>query len=134
MKKYVIDGIEIKDFRSMACAFADAVNAPDGYFGTDIPSFDDCFFGYVHFEKPCEFIWKDAHIARNALDCKQLEQHWLAFTECEFYGEHAKAMVQAARQGKQTLFEDVVSFIRSVGVRNIHHRVLLTLEIGKITP
>ena len=128
MKRYVVDGSTICDFGSLCHAFAVAVNAPDLYFGRDFPSFDDCFFGYVPFEKPCEFVWTHADVARSALDAAQLEAHWSAFLDCEFYGDHARRMVGLARTGKRTLFDDVIESIRSVGDRNSNHRLVLTLE------
>ena len=57
MKKYIVNGVHIVDFRSMCDAFGTAVSAPNGYFGRDLQTFDDCLFDYVAFVKPCEFFF-----------------------------------------------------------------------------
>ena len=67
MRTYQVDGSSVTDVVSLCSAFAQAVDAPKGYFGRDLQSFDDCLFGGFGLVAPCEIVWEHSAVARQQL-------------------------------------------------------------------
>ena len=138
MKKHIVNGVHIVDFRSMCDAFGTAVSAPNGYFGRDLQTFDDCLFDYVAFVKPCEFVWLDSNIARVVLDYKMLADYChQAMIEADkpnsivlpegrkWITEH----LSLANSENKSMFDVVVEFIESVSTRSSGRvEIALTLQ------
>lgn len=124
---FTIDGEEIDDLAAFFCAMGEAVNGPGGYFGADMTSFDDCLLGRFGLEAPCTIVWKNADISRQVLDSAVLVTRceacleWIARTEnpSDFEGERdwALAMLELAREGQRTMFDELVETIEGTASR-----------------
>ena len=138
MNIYALNGKNITDLQSLFKEFGRAVNAPNGYFGKCMNSFDDCLFGGFGLESPCEIIWNDSEFSKGALNCVALENYCLSVIENSPYlhkegfeegKEWAYATLAAARSGDRTLFDEVVEMIRSVPKRaSWEHKIYLHIR------
>ncbi len=125
MKQYFVDGSKINDFQSLCDAFAPAVSAPNGYFEINLATFDDCFFGHVPLELPCQFVLENVQHAQESLDAKVLEEQCLILEKSEFYEDWSRETLVLARAGKRTMFDEVVESIQSIPERAHGRQVLL---------
>ena len=138
LKQYHVEGSKMHDFRSMCDAFGAAVGAPNSYFGWDLRTFDDCFFGYiVEFETPCEFVWRNSEESKGALDSQMLLDYCL---EGIRESEHPESIIgdeglewlyttlANAENGYRTMFDEIVDGVRSVTERSLG-RVLVKLVL-----
>ena len=117
----------------MCQAFAKAVNAPNDYFGGDLPGFDDILFGGLGIiEYPCEFVWHDSEIARTNLNCEMLIAHCeLLIGDAEWQMisfENGEETIIQARDGKYSMFDSIVNMLTSVNRRS-SGRISLTLTL-----
>ncbi|GAA1137646.1 RNAse (barnase) inhibitor barstar [Kitasatospora gansuensis] len=64
---YHLRGAEITDEPSFYTALADALDAPDGYYGRNLDALADCLRGGYGPEAPFGLVWHDAGQARAAL-------------------------------------------------------------------
>ncbi|WP_144395610.1 barstar family protein [Pleionea sediminis] len=138
MNNYIIDGRNIKDMQSLCGEFASAVNAPDGYFGKNFQSFDDCLFGGFGLEAPCKIVWKYSADSKKHLDCQMLEQYCEDILENnpEFHEpdfEEGKAWcldtLKKAKLGERDFYDEIVDAISSVSERaSFDYKVELVLE------
>ena len=67
MKQYVLDGNKFNTLSGFFTAFGEMVNGNKGYFGKDLHSFDDCFFGGFGLSTPCEIVWKNSDVSKSYL-------------------------------------------------------------------
>lgn len=124
---YVIDGKNIVDFDSLFKEFARAVNAPNGYFGRCLQSFDDCLFGGFGLEAPCKIVWKNSSISRQYLDSIMLEKYYEEIYRKEILEdgsyiteegkEYVIKTIESAKKGEKNMFDEVVEFIMSITER-----------------
>ena len=138
MTKYLIDGTQIIDSSSLCDEFARAVNAPNGYFGKDLQSFDDCLFGGYGLETPCEIVWQASAVTRGHLGSAALLSHCQKLLDESAELETASfkegkdwvvSSIEKARAGELTLFDVFVDSIRSVEERSQGKRkIVLRLE------
>lgn len=63
-----LDGTFVTDYPSFFCALGEAINGPGGYYGFDICSLIDCFYGGFGATAPFTLIWNNHQIARKFLD------------------------------------------------------------------
>ncbi len=138
MNTYILNGRNINSLETLYTEFARSVQAPDGYFGKCFQSFDDCLFGGFGLESPCEIIWNDSEISKQAMDCKALENYcseviknspFLSEEGFEEGKEWAYTTLSAAKSGNRTLFDEVVETINSVPERATwEHKIELLLK------
>lgn len=64
---YHLHGAAITDEPSFYTALADALDAPDGYYGRNLDALADCLRGGYGPEAPFELVWHDAGQARAVL-------------------------------------------------------------------
>ena len=122
-KQYKVDGRQITDLPSLCREFAAAVQAPNGYFGHDLASFDDCLFGGYGLETPCEVVWTDSEVSKRALSCEmlaawcsdQLDQRTYLDDEGRRWLLETKARAQ---QGQRSMFDEVIHAITSMKERS----------------
>lgn len=119
---YTIDGENILDLKSLFSEFARVVNAPDGYFGKCLQSFDDCLFGGFGLEAPCEIIWINSDFSRHYLNDKMLEKYYTDILRKNkfFTKEGRKYIIETidiAKKGKKSMFDEITSIIESVTER-----------------
>ncbi|AQS06650.1 barstar family protein [Clostridium beijerinckii] len=123
MKKiYIINGKNIVDLKSLFSEFARVVNAPGGYFGKCLQSFDDCLFGGFGLEAPCEIIWINSDFSRDYLNDKMLEEYYEdILRKNKILTEEGKKYVietiDSAKKGKKSMFDEVIRLIESVTER-----------------
>jgi RNAse (barnase) inhibitor barstar len=121
MREYEIDGRAIHELEDVFTEFAKAVAAPNGYFGADLQSFDDCLFGGCGLEAPCRIVWKHSADSSTALDSAAFVR-WCdnrLSSESPEGREHdwLTERREAAEAGKASLFAEVVSLIQSASDR-----------------
>lgn len=141
---YVLEGKNIYDLDSFFREFAKAVNAPNGYFGRGLMQFDDCLFGGYGLEAPCEIIWKDSNLSKEKLNSNMLREYYednksyyeeqlvielkelhdngrkdAKEDDCFFYDmlNASKYMIEKAKSGEMTMFDDITEIIKSVTER-----------------
>ncbi|MDD9968549.1 MAG: barstar family protein [Myxococcales bacterium] len=129
MQRYEINGTEVHDIPSLCAAFARAVDGPDGYFGSDLQSFDDCLFGGYGLEAPCEIVWRDHEQSRNAMGCDAMAEWCRSQSPSSREGlEWVDARRVRAEAGEYSLFDLIVETITSVEQRSSRNvRLRLTL-------
>lgn len=152
---YILEGKNIYDLNSLFSEFAKAVNAPNGYFGSGLSAFDDCFFGGYGLEAPCEIIWKDSNLSKEKLDCEMLREYYeeekawhekSLIDEIKVLRKHGQdpdkydltslrgiryslERIDKAKNGELSMFDEIVSGIQSVTKRaRLGWRVDLKLE------
>lgn len=81
MNKYFLRGENITSVESLCQEFAAAVEAPEGYFGKCLQSFDDCLFGGFGLDTPCKVIWKSSGISKKSLNSHALEAYCSSLLE-----------------------------------------------------
>ncbi|WP_027625971.1 barstar family protein [Clostridium lundense] len=139
-KVYIFEGKNVYDLNSFFSEFAKMVNAPNGYFGRDLQSFDDCLFGGFGLEAPCKIIWKDSNISKQRLNSEIIREYYeenRKFYEKELANEidelckhsvnpddydpfaesgikYSIEMIEKAKRGEITMFDEIVSTIQSV--------------------
>jgi len=122
VRTYLVEGADITDLASLFAAFAKAVDAPDGYFGRCLRSFDDCLFGGFGLEAPCVIVWKNCAIAREALGSDALA-FWCAerLAKRDYLDQMGKEWLlntqRAAIRRERSLFDEVVDMLESVTER-----------------
>lgn len=138
MNTYILNGRNINNLDTLYKEFARSVNAPDGYFGKCLQSFDDCLFGGFGLESSCEIIWNDSEFSKQAMDCKALENYCFeVIKNCPFLNEEgfeggkewAYTTLSVAKSGDRALFDEVVEMIYSVPERaSWEHKIKLQLK------
>lgn len=138
MNEYIIDGRNIEDIKTLCSEFASAVDAPENYFGKDFQSFDDCLFGGFGLDSPCTIIWKHSKESRRVMDSQMLiEDCEDTLANCpdihkeghEEGKEYTLSILEKARLGELTYFDEIVDAISSITERsNFKHKVELILE------
>ena len=136
MKIYTIDGNRITSLSELYFEFARAVDAPNGYFGKCLQSFDDCLFGGFGLETPCIIVWKNSKVSRTALNSAALVEICLALMNSSINEpgmEEGKSWILTtfaeAQWGRKTLFDEVVDLIESVPSRATwDHQIELQLK------
>lgn len=140
MRKYTIRGKSIHDIKSLCDEFARVVDAPRGYFGRNLFTFDDCLFHPAYgLETPCEVIWEDHHLSQKGLDASMLASY-CQDTLKEFEGmdaeeeaQHAegiaycKQILAQAESGEKTMFDEVLETLESVTSRSQERRKLIVV-------
>lgn len=112
-----------QDIGLLCAAFAEAVDAPNG-FGKDFQSFDDCLFGGLGLESPCEVIWRDHRKSRAALNCEAMaawcRKGLAAPTQAgmDEGGRWFREALAKAEAGEYSLFDFIVETINSVEERS----------------
>lgn len=122
MRTYRLDGSSVTDLPALFRAFARAVDAPNGYFGKDLASFDDCLFGGFGLIAPCDVVSEHSAVARRHLDSEALVQYCRHAIAARDYADddglrwltRTKA---AAERRQRSLFDEVVELILTVGTR-----------------
>lgn len=124
MRKYILDGDKFDHLDGFFVTFGEMINGPDGYFGKNMASFDDCLFGGFGMESPCIIIWKNSSRSKIALgyeasykfyknqidDKKYLDSDGLKFLELQ--------VEKAMEHRGATLFDQIVDQINSVEQRS----------------
>ena len=138
MNVYTVDGSSIRDMQSLGDAFAEAVSAPDGYFGSSMQTFDDCLFiAGFGMRSPCEIVWLHHRSSAQYLSAALLAEYCtnvLADEEMQSPDfaagrQWAVDTLEMARLGKRTMFDEVVDMIRTVDERSSGNRkIALTLR------
>ncbi|WP_444995546.1 barstar family protein [Aliikangiella sp. IMCC44359] len=124
--------------QSLCDEFASAVNAPDGYFGDNFQSFDDCLFGGFGLESPCNIIWKYSADSKKYLGCKMLEAYCedILDNNPDIHGPDFKEgkawcldTLKKVKLGERDFYDEVIDTINSVSERaGFEHKVELILE------
>ncbi|HSQ88581.1 barstar family protein [Romboutsia sp.] len=121
---YVIEGKNIIDLDSLFKEFARVVDAPNGYFGRCLQSFDDCLFGGFGLKAPCRIIWRNSDFSKQYLDSNMLKKYYQnKLTENDFFTnegrEYVIETIESAEKGEKSMFDEVISFIESITERSI---------------
>ena len=138
MNNYIVDGRKIRDVESLCDEFANAVNAPEGYFGKCLESFDDCLFGGFGLESPCTVTWKDSSESKKHMGSQMLAEYCeKILSDCPYIHEErfeegkewCLETLKKARSGEKDFYDLVIEKITSVSERSCFgHKVDLILE------
>lgn len=137
MRQYTISGESIQDIKSLCDEFARVVDAPEGYFGRNLLTLDDCLFHPAYgLETPCEIIWLRHHLSKERLDASMLAEYCRAALK-EFDGldaeeramhadgiDYCMKLAALAEAGEKTMFDEVRETLESVTMRSQERRKL----------
>ena len=124
MKEYRLPGKEICDLDTFFKKFGEMVNGEDGYFGQDLRSFDDCFFGGYGLQMPCRIVWENAEASRDILDEKCLYKWCQEKIDNGDYLDEAglnwtkKTLEKASAKGGLSMFDVLLETMKSVEERS----------------
>lgn len=124
MKQYEFDGNSFQDLNGFFTTFGEMVNGKDGYFGKDLHSFDDCFFGGFGLITPCEITWKNSEISKSKLghECYaewcQAQIKLGEYPDDEALDTLKESLKQADNGQGPTMFDLLVDSIQSVEKRS----------------
>ncbi|MBF0313256.1 MAG: barstar family protein [Oligoflexia bacterium] len=124
MKKYILNGKKIKNLNEFFQEFSKMINSESSYFGKDMDSFDDCFFGGYGITIPCVIIWKNSAVSKKNLGYEALVK-WCQeqLDKSNYLDENGLNYLMQQRENAKnnfgvTLFDEIVSRILSVKSRS----------------
>tara|TARA_B100001094_G_C17958281_1_gene684102 strand:+ start:344 stop:751 length:408 start_codon:yes stop_codon:yes gene_type:complete len=130
MKQYEFDGNSFQDLSGFFTAFGEMINGKNGYFGKDLHSFDDCFFGGFGLTTPCEIIWINSDISKANLGHKcyaewcQTQIKLGEYPDDEALDNLNEGLKQALNSKGPTMFDLLVESIQSLEKRSDEKKVV----------